>query len=339
MTTSTTRAATSSSELLDRWRQLRRAALAALVANVAIIMTGSVVRITGSGLGCPDWPTCEGGSVVPRAETAEWHTFIEFGNRLMSFVVLAAAAWVLVAAWRATAASAEVGSSGVAVRDGPVVSGAHQRGIRALALVQVVGVLVQAVLGGITVLSGLSPPVVAVHLLASMVLVAAAVVLHARAAVVADPDRADVVDPDRAGLLRPLAWLIVAAAAVVLVLGTLVTGAGPHSGGDPGTARLPLDIRTLAVAHADAVWFLVAVTVAVLLVARSVGAGRVVVAAGLLLGVEVAQGALGYAQYALGVPPVPVVFHVLGATLVWIAAWRLVMVVSSGSARGLPTGS
>lgn len=335
MTTSTTRAATSSSELLDRWRRLRRAALTVLVANVAIIMTGSVVRITGSGLGCPDWPTCEGGSVVPRAETAEWHTFVEFGNRLMSFVVLAAAAWVLVAAWRATSAARQAGRAGVDA-DG-VRPGRDHRGIRALALVQVGGVLVQALLGGITVLSGLSPPVVAVHLLASMVLVAAAVVLHERAAVLADPDRAEALGPDRVALLRPLAWLAVAAAGVVLILGTLVTGAGPHSGGEPGTARLPFDIRTLAVAHADAVWFLVAATVAVLLVARSTGAGRVVVAAGVLLGLEVAQGVLGYAQYALGVPPVPVVFHVLGATLVWIAAWRLVMAVSSGGTRGLPT--
>ena len=286
---------------------LARASLAAIIANVAIIVTGGIVRITASGLGCPDWPTCEGGSVVPQASTAEWHTFIEFGNRLMTFVVLAVAVWVVLAARR---------------------EAADRRDIRRLALVQPVGVLLQAVLGGITVLTQLSPLVVASHLLASMVLVAAAVVLHDRVT-------ASTTGPaDRVPGLRALTAVVVAAAAAVVVLGTLVTASGPHSGGAPGTRRLGLDIRTIAVAHADAVWLLVGCTVAVLLVARSAGAVRTARAAAILLGLELAQGALGYAQYALGVPPAPVVVHLLGAALVWIAAWRVALAVRPRSSAG-----
>lgn len=277
---------------------LARASLAAIVANIAIIVTGGVVRITGSGLGCPDWPTCEGGSVVPQTSTAEWHTFIEFGNRLMTFVVLAVAVWVVLAARR---------------------EARGRRGIWRLALVQPVGVLVQAAIGGVTVLTGLSPLVVATHLVASMGLLAAAVVLHDRATTGTGLPANDV------AALRPLTAFVVMAAAAVVVIGTLVTASGPHSGGEPGTQRLGLDIRTVAVLHADAVWLLLGATVAVLVVARVAGARRAQRAAIVLLGLELAQGALGYAQYALGVPPVPVLFHLLGAALVWTAAWRLAM--------------
>lgn len=291
-----------------RLRDLRTAAVAGIVANIAIIVTGSVVRITGSGLGCPDWPTCEGASVVPRAATAEWHTFIEFGNRLMTFAVLAVALWVL---WLVRRQAA-----------GPTP---REATLRRLAWAQVAGVLAQAVLGGITVLTGLLPLVVAAHLLASMALVAVAVALHDRALVRPAP-----VVP----ALRPLSAVAVVAAGAVLVLGTLVTAAGPHSGGDPGTVRLGLDIRLLAVAHADAVWLLVGTTVACLIVARAHGAERAVRAAWLLLGLEVVQGSIGYAQYALGVPPAPVVVHVLGAALVWLAVWRLALAARPLVPRG-----
>lgn len=303
---------------------LRLAALAAIIANVAIIVTGSVVRITGSGLGCPDWPTCDGSSIVPRAESAQWHTFVEFGNRLMTFVVLAVAIWVVVAAWRAVHGT-----------------GQADRTLRQLAVAQVVGVLVQAVLGGVTVLTGLHPLIVAAHLLASMALVAVAVVLHDRAgarvagsssgsAVPASSPPGTVESPAPAPGLRSLAKVVVAAAGTVLVLGTLVTAAGPHSGGEPGLERLAIDIRTIAVAHTDAVWLLVGATVASWLVARANGAERAQRASVVLLGIEVVQGAIGYTQYALGVPPAPVVFHVLGAALVWLAAWRLAVVVHPG---------
>ncbi len=285
--------------------RVRRAAMVSLVANIGIVLTGGIVRVTGSGLGCPDWPACSGTSVVPAAEELQWHTAIEFGNRLLTFAVLAAAVAVV---WAVR-------------RDAP-----GRRDLRGLAWAQPAGVLGQAVLGGVTVLTGLHPLVVAAHFLASMALVAAAVVLVERAAGVAGTTITG---------LRVATGAIVVAAGTVLVLGTLVTGAGPHAG-DPGTVRLGLDIRTMAVAHADAVWVLVGLTVAVLAVAAAAGAPRATRAAGVLLGLELVQGGIGYAQYVLGVPPAPVVVHILGAALVWAAAWHLAVVVRPRPRRDAP---
>lgn len=275
---------------------VRRTALVALVANVGIVLTGGIVRVTASGLGCPDWPACDGTSVVPAAADAEWHTFVEFGNRLLTFAVLAAAVAVV---WAVFTEARE------------------RRDLLRLAAVQPLGVVGQAVLGGVTVLTGLHPLVVAAHFLASMALVAAAVALW---------DRAGDFPVDRVAGLRATTAGVVVAAGAVLVLGTLVTGAGPHAG-DPGTVRLGLDVRTIAVAHADAVWVLVGLTVATLAVGIGAGAARVRRAATILLVLEVAQGGLGYAQYALGVPPLPVIVHILGAALVWAAAWHLALAV------------
>ncbi len=274
--------------------RLRPAALAAVVANVGIVLTGGVVRITGSGLGCEDWPTCDGTSVVPRAGAeAGWHQLIEFGNRTLTFVVLATAVW---AVWAAR-------------RDAPA-----RQDLRLLAWGLVGGVLGQAVLGGITVLTDLNPLVVAGHFLVSMVLIAVAVVLHDRVG------RAP--PPEPLPALRWLARVLVPVGAAVLVLGTLVTATGPHAG-DPGTPRLGLDIRTMAVAHADAVWALVALTLATWLVARALGAARTARAAAVALGVELAQGGIGYLQYALGIPAQLVSLHLLGACLVWVATLRV----------------
>lgn len=279
--------------------RLRPAALAAVVANVGIVLTGGVVRITGSGLGCEDWPTCDGTSVVPRAGTeAGWHQFIEFGNRTLTFVVLATAVW---AVWAAR-------------RDAP-----QRTDLRGLAWGLVAGVLGQAVLGGITVLTELDPLVVAGHFLLSMVLIAVAVVLY---------DRVSASSPaEPIPALRRLAGVLVPVAAAVLVLGTLVTATGPHAG-DPGTPRLGLDIRTMAVAHADAVWALVALTLATWLVARTLGARRTARAAAVALAVQLAQGAVGYLQYALGIPAELVSLHLLGACLVWVAALRVGLATS-----------
>lgn len=279
-----------------RHPRVRRAARVALVANIGIVVTGGIVRVSQSGLGCPDWPACSGTSLVPTSQVEGWHSVVEFGNRLLTFAVLAAAVWVVLAVRREAPARTD---------------------LRRLAWAQPVGVLAQAGLGGVTVLTGLHPLVVAAHFLASMALVAAAVVLL---------DRADGRPPDRVPGLRAAAVAVVVAAGVVLVLGTLVTGAGPHAG-DEGTVRLGLDIRTMAVAHADAVWVLVGLTVAVVAVSIGSGADRVRRAALVLLGLEVAQGGLGYLQYALGVPPLPVIVHILGAALVWAASWRLALTV------------
>ncbi len=163
-------------------------------------------------------------------------------------------------------------------------------------------------------LTDLNPLVVAAHFLLSMVLIAVAVVLHDRAS---SPPPAEPVPA-----LRWMSRLLVPVAASVLVLGTIVTATGPHAG-DPGTPRLGLSIRTMAVAHADAVWALVALTVATLVVAKALGASRVARAAGVALVVEVAQGGVGYLQYALGIPAELVSLHLLGACLVWVAVLRI----------------
>jgi len=275
---------------------LRRAAVAAIVANVGIVLTGGIVRLTGSGLGCPDWPRCEGASVVPPAasEHSSLNQAIEFGNRLLTFVLLAIAIWVVLAARK------------------------HARDrvdIQRLAWLQPAGILAQAALGGITVLTDLNPLVVAAHFLLSMAIIAAAVVLWERVRI------QPTIEETHGGgaFVWRLTTAVLVVAGVVLVLGTLVTAAGPHAG-DPGTPRLGLDIRTMAVAHADAVWLLLGLTTATVIHAHTARMTYLRRAALLLLGLELAQGGIGYLQYALGIPPQIVTFHLLGAAGVWVAA-------------------
>lgn len=282
--------------------RLVRLAVAAVATNVLIVFTGGLVRVTGSGLGCPTWPTCDGETVVPRpgGAHATWQTAIEFGNRLLTFLVLAVA----------VALALEV----------------HRRGrqmtttTRRLAWALPAGVLAQALLGGVTVLTGLSPLIVAAHFLLSMVLIAVAVALVERAREARGPQRTSL---DDAGLppagTRLVTTALVVVGGAVLVLGTLVTAAGPHAG-DPGTARLGLDIRFAAIAHADAVWLLVGLTVALVALTWRTGPAGLRRAARILLVIELAQGTIGYTQYALGIPAALVSVHILGAALLWAAA-------------------
>jgi heme a synthase len=286
-------------------RRLRRFALAALVTNVAIVFSGGIVRVTGSGLGCPDWPRCDGANLTPTlgAEGQGWHELIEFGNRLLTFVVLAAAVAVFVQVRRTRP---------------------HPPLVETMAWALPLGVVAQALLGGITVLTGLSPYTVAAHFLLSMVLIAAAVVLYERVkaprtggtATSVDDPAADVI-PGR-GLQHATTALLVVAG-TVLVLGTIVTGAGPH-GGDVTAPRFGVDIRTMAIAHADAVWALIGLTVALVAVTWRSGPPPLRRAVRVLLAVELTQGAIGYTQYALGIPAWIVAGHILGAALMWTAA-------------------
>jgi heme a synthase len=289
-------------------RRLRRFALAAIVTNVTIVFSGGLVRVTGSGLGCPTWPTCDGQNLVPRpgGDHAGWQTAIEFGNRLLTFVVLAAAVAVFVQVRR--------------TRPHPV-------SVERLAWALPAGVLAQAVMGGITVLTGLSPFTVAAHFLLSMVLISIAVAIHERVR----PLTPDALPAPSAGIRHATTALLVVGA-VVLVLGTLVTGAGPHAG-DASTPRLGLDIRLLAIAHADAVWALVGLTVALVAVTWRGTAPRLTKAVRVLLLIEIVQGSIGYLQYALGIPEALVAIHILGAALMWTAATAVWM-----RARPLPTG-
>jgi heme a synthase len=274
-------------------RRFRRFALAAIVTNVGIVFSGGLVRVTGSGLGCPTWPRCDEESFVPTPGGAHagWQTAIEFGNRMLTFVVLAAALAVLYEARRQRSA--------------------YPRSVLRLAWALPIGVLAQAVMGGITVLTGLTPFTVAMHFLLSMVLIAVAVVLHERVRV-PDPE-----PPPGAGIRHASTALLVVAA-VVLVLGTVVTGAGPHAG-DPSTPRLGVDIRLVALAHADAVWLLVGLTVALTAVTWR-GPTRISRALKVLVVVQLAQGTIGYVQYATGIPAALVAIHILGAALMWMVA-------------------
>nr|WP_202881717.1 COX15/CtaA family protein [Pedococcus badiiscoriae] len=272
--------------------------LANLVAEVLIVVTGGLVRLTGSGLGCPTWPQCVPGSYTPVAHQAEgWHRYVEFGNRTLTSVVSIAAIATLYAVWRWCR---------------------PRRDLRVAAFVVLGGVGVQAVLGGITVRTGLSPATVSAHFLVSMCLVTAAAYLVFRA-----PEgggaRALAVHP----LVERLGWLTCAVAAVVLLLGTVVTGSGPHSGDATQPARFGFDPRTVSWLHADAVTLFVGLVVAVWVASRLTGSssapGR---AWAVVFAVTMAQGAVGYTQYFTGLPWVVVLVHMLLATLLVVALTR-----------------
>ncbi|MDO8107490.1 COX15/CtaA family protein [Isoptericola sp. b441] len=280
----------------------RRVLWANLVGQVTIVVTGGAVRLTGSGLGCSTWPECEPGQFTPIPHAAtSIHPYIEFGNRTITgvLVVLAVAAlWVV---WR-----------------GP----RRSRGMRALATVPLVGVLAQAVIGGLTVLVKLNPALVGSHFLISMVLVSASTALALRAGRPDTPPRWAV-----GGRTRALAVALVPLAAAVLVLGTVVTGAGPHSGDATRPSRYALDPVTVARVHSLSVWAYVAVLVTLALVLRRLrrrggsdpALGGALRRTGDLLVISVVQGAIGYLQYLTGLPGALVGLHMLGASLMVVA--------------------
>lgn len=278
--------------------------IANLVAQVGIVVTGAVVRVTGSGLGCPTWPECVEGSYTPLAGQAEaWQKYVEFGNRLLTFVLgILAIAAVVAAIWDARRRR----RAGLPVR----------RSIIVLALVPILGTAAQAVLGGITVLTGLHPATVAAHFGLSMAIIAGVVAL-----VVRSGDEAD--QPVTFLSVRPvrgLAWALVAVSGLVVLLGVLTTGSGPHSGDADAENRFSFDPRTISWLHADVVLLFLGLTIG-LIVALAVTSGpRLALRrAWLLLGIAVAQGLVGYAQYFSGLPAALVMIHVLGAALVWVA--------------------
>ncbi|WP_405085694.1 COX15/CtaA family protein [Microbispora sp. NBC_01389] len=290
---------------------MRRWALAAIVVNVAITVTGAAVRVTGSGLGCPTWPRCTPGSFVPaRIDThAPLNMAIEFGNRLLSFLVLAVAAACVVAAWRLGR-----GERGRPEDGRPV--------LLRLALLQPAGVVVQALWGGLVVHSMLNPVTVSVHFLFSIGMTAAAVVLYARASE-GDAPAQRLVHKD----IRTLGYVLVAAAFTLLLAGVVVTGTGPHSG-DDAASRFGFDIQSVVRLHTDVAYVVVGLTFALLFALHVTDSpGRARRAALVLLGVELSQGVVGYVQYFLAVPAALVLLHVLGATLVWICALRVVFLM------------
>lgn len=278
---------------------MRRLGLATVVTNVLIVITGGAVRLTGSGLGCPDWPTCNEGSVVPvaNADTTTLHQAIEFGNRLFAFVVVAVAVAAVVATLRRRPRRTNL--------------------VRPAGLL-LAGVLAQGLVGGITVLTGLNPLVVAAHFLLSIALIAAAVVFNHRVRHSGSVARVAVRTP-----LRHAEGVVLGVLAVVLTLGTLVTASGPHAG-DPGTPRLGIDPELISQFHADGVFLLLGLTIALWFGLRATdappAARRAVTT---LLVIVLAQGTIGYVQYFTGLPEILVGAHLLGACLVWIAALNL----------------
>ena len=286
--------------------------LANVIAEVGIVITGGLVRLTGSGLGCPTWPECTDGSLVPvPAQSEGLHKFIEFGNRLLTFAVLVAALAALLVVLRPWLARVSPRLPAVG-RPAPV-----RVPLVWLAVGGVAGIAGQAALGGLTVLLDLHPATVAAHFLLSMVMIALAFVLYWRSGEPGDGPPIVVVRPE----LRWVASAVTVLAAVALALGTLVTGAGPHSGDADEIARFDFDVRMISWLHADVVLVFLGFSVAFLLGARLSNAPSRVQRAGMLLiAASVAQGAIGYAQYFTGVPVALVSLHMLGACLVWLAA-------------------
>ncbi len=282
---------------VERW------AWAAVVANTVIILTGGLVRLTGSGLGCPTWPKCTDESFVPHRELGV-HGVIEFGNRMLTYVLIAVVVATFVAVWRWAGTSRQL---------------RRHAGLIAL------GVPFQGVIGGITVLTDLNPWIVSLHLILSMVLVAASVLLVVR------------VRGESPGSYAPRARTVVVASYVVLwvvvYLGTVVTGSGPHAGDDEAPRNM-LDPEVMSHVHAASVYVLVALTVGAFLLLRGTPAARLALA---LLVAELAQGALGFVQYFTDLPIALVAAHLVGAAvLVAVGTRLLVEVVSARAATSSP---
>lgn len=276
-------------------------AWAAVISNGLIAVTGATVRVTGSGLGCQSWPECQPGSLVPvsRSGMAAVHQAIEFSNRTLTGVVLIAS----------------LGTFALVAMIRP-----RRRQLIWLAAIGPVGVLAQAVWGGIVVYTGLRWWTVAPHLLMSLVLVFAAIVVLLRLGEGDGPVR-----PTVPGPLRVLTWATVAVLGAVCVAGTLVTAAGPHAG-DASTPRLDVPVRALAQLHADLMFVYLGLMIALTVGFLAVRAPRqLLVRAWWLVGITMAQGMIGLVQYATGVPEVLVLCHVFGAVCLVSASATVAM--------------
>ncbi|MDR7086994.1 cytochrome c oxidase assembly protein subunit 15 [Aeromicrobium panaciterrae] len=274
-------------------------AWATLAANTLIVLTGGLVRLTGSGLGCPTWPKCTDDSFVPHRALGT-HGVIEFGNRMLTYVLVFVVISALIAVWRWSRSTQTT---------------------RRLALIIALGVPFQAVIGGISVLTDLNPWVVSLHLILSMGLIAASTVLLVKV---------------RGGLAgsRSHVTNVIATYAVVWVvvyLGTIVTGSGPHAG-DTDAPRNGLDPQVMSHVHAVSVYVLVALTILLAIVAR----GPMRRLAVILLGVELAQGTIGFVQYFTDLPIALVAAHLVGAAVLVAAATRLLLEATATESAAPP---
>ena len=275
---------------------------ALLVLQSVLVVSGGAVRLTGSGLGCPTWPECTKGSIKPLAHPAqgELHAWIEFGNRLVAWLIFIFAILALIYVVRKLKNRSDYAK------------------LRNLAIFQLLGFLAQVVLGGITVLTKLNPISVSAHFILSLPLIAGALTLRSR---ILSKQTALVGETTRL-LLK----ILVGVGVAVLAMGTIVTGTGPHAG-DISAKRYHLDPRVVSWMHADLVILLISMILALILVVRvsESGASKELIRQKSVrfLGIALAQGAIGYIQYFTKLPELLVGAHLLGATLVWLAIWDL----------------
>ncbi|MEU5880685.1 COX15/CtaA family protein [Spirillospora sp. NPDC047279] len=280
---------------------MRLLALLGVIGNAGIIATGGAVRVTKSGLGCPEWPKCTGDSLVPTAhpEHSAVNMAIEFGNRMLTFLVLAVGVAVFVAALRLRP---------------------RRRDLVVLAAAQPASVFAQAIIGGIVVLTELHPASVSLHFLISPVLLIFCVALWVRAGEGDEPPRALV-----GRGVRRLTLALVGVSAALMVAGTVVTGTGPHAG-DADSRRWGFNIEDVARVHSAFAWLTVGLTVVLLVVLQRTGAPSALRRRAMELFVlELSQGVIGYIQYFTGAPATLVVLHMLGSAIMWIAALRVVL--------------
>lgn len=289
--------------LARRWtpspRTVQRAAFAAVLMSVVIVVTGGAVRLTGSGLGCDTWPKCTDGSLIVTQEQG-FHGVIEFGNRMLTYVLCAAVGWAITAARCATP---------------------WRRSLTRLGWLQFAIVMGNAVLGGITVLTGLNPYSVAGHFMLATALITVTTITWQRTREGDGPARPRVPAP-----VRALSRALIAATVVLVAAGTVVTGSGPHAGDSSEIKRMPFDWATTAHVHAVSAWLVCALAVAMWLLLRVADSPVDTRArARDLLIVLLAQGAIGYVQYFTKVPEALVAAHMLGSCLVWIAVLRVAL--------------
>ena len=273
-------------------RALSPASAFLLFSQSAIVVTGGAVRLTSSGLGCPTWPECVPGSYTPVPNQAEGqlHAWIEFGNRLLTFILVLSALITLIAVLKS-----------------------GRRDLRILAVGQFLGIFAQGVLGGVTVLTNLNPFAVASHYLLSTILIAASVSLYTRRHIPCIKKTSH----QQSDLFSR--WHVVVAF-IVVVLGTILTGAGPHAG-DIDAPRIDLRIQTAALMHGLAVIFLLLLTVAFYRADKTGRETKELLVKFFLI--SIAQGGIGFIQYLQGVPELLVAIHLVGAVLVWIGAWKI----------------
>ena len=268
-----------------------------LVFQTGIVLTGGVVRLTGSGLGCPTWPECTEDSYTPvEGQIEGFKSWIEFGNRLLTFALVIACILSILA-----------------------VLVSKRKDLRLLVLGQLGGIFGQAILGGITVLTDLHPLPVAGHFILSIILIAGAQSLLTKA-------RAPFIRKKlETNTLHLLARSHVLLTFLVIIIGTVVTGSGPHAG-DVAAPRFNFDVRTVAWLHAELVIALLGISLAYFIYVSTPMTSKRLLKFFFLAAIF--QGSIGYIQYFLGLPEVIVAAHMLGSTLVWICAWKVWLTIS-----------